>query len=120
MEEDGGNTKKIQEAASALLMQSGNPYGVGAGVVIGALTKAGLKIEDPDDMIASFAVTIYNNNGNTTVKWRAVDNFNSELTNVDGRGVDGHEYRYKDNDGRPNYVGWFHFYVEDLNGKRHN
>ena len=78
MEEDGGNSKKWQEAASAAAIESGNPYAIAGGVILATFTKLfGGIVNDTDDYIGSFAVSIANNGGNVTTDWRAIDRVSS-------------------------------------------
>jgi hypothetical protein len=110
MEEDGGNSKQAQEAASDLLIASANPFAVTGGILLKAITNAGLKfINDTDDFIGSFAVHIANDNGTIKVTWNSVDRVKSEITGIDNMADRGHEYRMLGDDS--DYVGWYHINV---------
>lgn len=113
-EEDNGNTAKAQAAAAALLVNSRNPYAAGAGAILGALTVAGMRVDDTDDTIGSFGAQIYNDKGNLIMTWKNVDRVASEIVGTDGRGNNGHEFRM--NGDGSNYVGWYHFRAWALDG----
>lgn len=74
MEEDGGNSKQIQQIGSAALLKSGNPYSVGAGAILKGLTELGFNIvSDTDDYIGSFGVSIRDDGSGRSVTWKVMD-----------------------------------------------
>lgn len=81
-EEDGGNTSGYQAAASSLLIKTGNPYAVGAGIVIGALTELGFSITDSDDWMGMFGVKVTNNHGQMSVVWVPKDGVAGSHSNI--------------------------------------
>ncbi|WP_265595980.1 hypothetical protein [Verrucomicrobium sp. BvORR106] len=108
MEEDGGNTKKLQEVGSQVLQQTGDPYAVATGVILGALTNLGFNIlADTDDFIGSFGVKVVGvGGGRIRADWKRGDSVTISQPDPEHKN-DRNRNEFRFNGSGSNYVGWF-------------
>lgn len=104
-EEDGGTTKLYQEIASELLVEIGDPFAVGAGTLLGALTELGVNVRDSDDWMGMIGVRVTNNGGRLSVAYHGKDGIVSGTRDPDDPGnMSKAEFRMNHDDS--NYVIW--------------
>jgi hypothetical protein len=105
-EQDGGTSESYQKMAAGILAKSGNPFAVGAGTFIGALTSVGFFFKDSDDWMGMYGLKVTNTNGILSTEWQKKDGI--VHINPDGDApTDPNRKEIRMNHDGSKYVGWF-------------
>lgn len=106
-EEDRGNSGQYQKAAEEILSKSDDPYAQSGAAILAVLNKFGIKINDTDDYMGMFGVSVSSNNGNITTSYKAKEGIDHIIPDPDDPG-NIHKKEIRMNHDGSNYVGWFH------------